>query len=93
MSEATPITGYRQLSEAEIDLMNKVKAHAEATHALIKEVHSLNSLRFGGIADHPPTVADAEKTGESSRWCALAKSQLQQGYMALNRAIALPTTF
>lgn len=85
------IKGYRELSPAEIAVMNKVKAHAEETAALIKEVHQLNSVRFNlGLYLLP---AGAEMNGESNRWAALAKTQLQQGFMALVRSIALPTTF
>jgi hypothetical protein len=29
------IKGYRDLSQAEIDLMNRIKAHAEETRALV----------------------------------------------------------
>lgn len=85
------IKGYRELSQAEIDVMNKVKAHAEATAALIKEVHQLNSVRFN--TPTPAPAVHAEQNGESNRWAALAKTQLQQGFMALVRSIALPTTF
>jgi hypothetical protein len=30
---------------------------------------------------------------ETSRWSAIAKTELQQGFMALVRAVALPQTF
>lgn len=85
------IKGYRELSPAEIAVMNKVKAHAEVTAALIREVHQLNSVRFNTPTPAPSVYA--EQNGESNRWAALAKTQLQQGYMALVRSIALPTTF
>lgn len=88
------IKGYRELSADEIALMNAVKEHAEATKGLIGKLHQLNSLRFGSGALRPMRTSEAaEQAGESNRWAALAKTQLQQGYMALNRAIALPTTF
>lgn len=95
MSEQKPITGYRQLSSAETDLINRVKAHAEATQQLLGEVHQLNGQRFGSAALRADeSIADKEiSRAESNRWTAVAKTQLQQGYMALNRAIALPTTF
>ena len=32
------IAGYRELSQAEIDLMNEIKAHGEATAALLQKV-------------------------------------------------------
>lgn len=68
------ITGYRDLTAGEIDIMNQVKAHAEGTRDLIERVK-----RAGEDVDQ--------------RWIAIAQTQLQQGFMALTRAIARPTTF
>lgn len=68
------ITGYRDLSEAEIDIMNQVKAEGERCRDLIERVK-----RAGEDID--------------ARWVAIAQTQLQQGFMALTRAIAKPTTF
>lgn len=67
------IKGYRDLSQAEIDAMNAVKAHAEHTRSLIE------SLEQKGI--------------HGNRWLAIAKTDLQKGYMSLVRAIARPETF
>jgi hypothetical protein len=86
------IKGYRELSREEIDLMNRVKAHAETTGELVKALAQMNSLRFKGTAYGAPFEASIAN-GESNRWAAVAKTQLQQGYMALTRAIALPSTF
>ena len=94
MSEVTPITGYRKLSEEEIAFMNAVKQHAEETDLLLKNLQVFNGQRFGSSPLRPVMTAEAaEQLSESRRWAALAKTQLQQGFMALNRAVALPTTF
>lgn len=94
MSEATSITGYRKLSEEEIAFMNAVKQHAEETRVLLSNLHVFNNERFVSSALRPVLTADAAaQLAESNRWAALAKTQLQQGFMALNRAVALPTTF
>lgn len=45
------IKGYRDLSAEEIALINKVKAHGEATQALIDEVDKHLHTQFG--ATHP----------------------------------------
>ena len=37
------IKGYRDLSQGEIDLMNKIKAHAEATKELMTEVKEMRA--------------------------------------------------
>lgn len=36
----TKITGYRDLTQAEIDMMNKIKAHAAAIESLLAEVQA-----------------------------------------------------
>lgn len=67
------ITGYRDLTVAEIGMMNEVK---------------VLGARIGKLVDDVEQFADADK-----RWAAIARTQLQQGFMALTRAIAKPTTF
>jgi hypothetical protein len=94
------IRGYRDLTEAEIALMNKIKQHAEATKELCAEVsgylyrqgrdsaEEVVKQSFGCDAE-ARRIADAE----SARWAAMAKTSLQQGAMFLIRAVAQPTTF
>jgi hypothetical protein len=82
---AEPITGYRQLSEMEIALINEVNDHAKATEELWHRVRTFvtaSSTQFRTVPDTEP-----------ARWCAIARTDLQQGYMALTRAIANPTSF
>lgn len=67
------ITGYRDLSQAEITAMNVIKEKGEELRALIDELTCMDSV--------------------DKRWVYLAESQLQQGIMALVRAVAQPTTF
>lgn len=83
------IKGYRDLSEAEIDLMNKIKANAESTRILLEEVQILRDAMQSELA--PPL--DAAQYVESIRCLALAKTNLQQGYMWFVRGVALPETF
>lgn len=81
------ITGYRQLSEAEVALMNEGKALAEACGAYIEK------LRLHPSASAP--MSDAHKVGPplDQRWISIGATQLQQGFMAVIRGIAQPTTF
>lgn len=68
-----PIKGYRELTEEEIDLINKLKGIGE---------------NLGLVVDHlqaNPTL--------DQRWVSIGKTHLQQGLMALTRAVAQPTTF
>jgi len=67
------IKGYRDLSQAEIDAMNAVKAEAAKVGLLIEELEANEKL--------------------DQRWVVIAKTELQQGFMAAVRSIAQPTTF
>lgn len=85
------ITGYRQLTESEARLMNKIKALATEAGSLIAELRSV-----------PPTPADGQvrdiegcwhdKTIDQ-RWVSIGATDLQTGLMALTRGVAQPTTF
>ena len=74
------IKGYRELSEQEIDLMNEVKDLA------IKVGVVVDKLMKADFCTNSDQVPDA-------RWVAAGKTQLQMGFMALNRSIAKPETF
>lgn len=77
------ITGYRQLSQSEADLMNEIKLAANQVGALIERMSAGN---FQAPGPDPVIVPD-------QRWVAIARTQLQQGFMALTRAVAKPTSF
>lgn len=38
-------------------------------------------------------ISDSRATPEGKRWAAIAKTDLQKGFMALVRSVALPETF
>jgi len=77
------IKGYRDLSQAEIDLMNKIKTKAAEVGELCEELRA---------ASAPPNAPIAQ--GEiDGRWVAIGKTHLQEGFMALTRAVAQPTNF
>ena len=67
------ISGYRDLSQAEINAMNNIKALASKVGELLAELE---------------TITDIDQ-----RWVSIAKTNLQQGFMAAVRAVAQPTTF
>ena len=85
----TKIKGYRDLSEAEIDLMNRIKDHAEKTSALL---HEVTKYRVDMMSELAPPVSP-EQYGESMRCLALARTNLQTGQMWFVRAVALPKSF
>lgn len=76
------ITGCRELSPVEIDMLNRINATALGVHALLKDI-SYGNPGGGGA---PEGVADA-------RWYMIARTHFQEGFMALSRSIAKPTTF
>jgi hypothetical protein len=78
------ITGYRQLSEDEVALMNEGKALAEQCGAYIAKLRGFNQPEQDG----PRTYPDVDQ-----RWVSIGATDLQRGFMAVIRGIARPTTF
>lgn len=89
------ISGYRELSQVEIDLMNtikglgplieqvelQVKAHLDAqSNQALNDTNGISTMRR--IQDATP-----------DRFVALAKTQFQTGLMYLTRAVAQPTFY
>jgi hypothetical protein len=67
------IKGYRDLSQAEIDLMNKIKEKAAEVGELIEELQQSPEI--------------------DKRWLAIARTDLQKGFMCATRSIARPGFF
>jgi hypothetical protein len=67
------IAGYRELTQQEIDAINRIKEKAEETGRLIE-----------ALADLPNV---------DKRALAIAKTELQTGFMWGERAVAQPETF
>ena len=96
------ITGYRELSQTEIDLMNRIKAkgaelldlQAELVDMLkLQEVAKINAMDQASTSD-VEAEAKAEfnrfHAAEPFRWSAIGKTDIQTGIMALVRAVAQP---
>jgi len=73
------IKGYRELNEDEIATMNQIKYLAAMVGQLVE------TLR-GEEVGTQPIMAD-------QRWVNIGATQLQQGFMALTRAVAKPESF
>jgi len=73
MTSASPITGYRDLTASEVELVNKLKELAQVVGVAVEEV---------------ATMPNTDK-----RWAAIARTDLQTGFMALIRSVTQPTTF
>lgn len=73
------IKGYRDLNESEIAIMNESKELAVKVGELITHLEN-RSIEANGYEP-------------DKRWLAIAKTDLQKGFMSLVRSIAQPTTF
>lgn len=79
--EVENVSGYRKLSDAELHLINKIKAHGPVLEDLLADINDLIGKRS---EEHGTPDA------EHRRNLALGKTNLQQGYMWLIRAVAAP---
>lgn len=80
------IAGYRELSPDEIALMNEIKAKAAEVGGPEREPVEVQIGTTVGLA-----VSGEEY--EAHRWIEIGKGHLQQGFMALTRAVARPGGF
>ncbi len=93
-----PVKGYRELSTAEVDLINKVKeveAQVLRLHQSVKEyLEATQRALYIPPTERTPTEQHELITrwdeAEPLRWCAIAKTDIQTGFMALVRSIAQP---
>ena len=83
------ITGYRDLTQDEIDLMNEIKAKGRELQSLIEKVNAVNT----GLREITGDAADAVADSEAFRWASVARTHWQEGCMALTRAVAKPKFF
>ena len=96
------IAGYRELSQAEIDLMNRIKAKGaellELQAELVRSLRSSEVAKFSSIDNAATSDAQAEAkvelarfdNAEPFRWAAIGKTDIQTGLMAMVRAVAQP---
>lgn len=79
------IKGYRELNQAELDLMNEIKEEGIRLDELHRKVVSYVAANAGR--------EDISAEADPFRWAAIAKTDLQTGLMALTRAVAAPGFF
>ena len=77
------IKGYRELSQAEIDLMNEIKSKGADLGELVSKLRDNQAAMSVGLLTGP----------EANRWISIGATHLQQGLMALTRAVAKPDFF
>ena len=92
------ITGYRELSEQEVALMNEIKAkaaevgelHIKLQQSLLPPAGEGQEVELGcGCTALEVPLGEYE----TDRWLRIGLDHLQQGFMALTRAVARPTSF
>lgn len=78
------IKGYRELTQDDINMMNEIKQKGAELGELI---HKLEARQ--------QDIAREFRTGDAEpyRWISIGKTHLQQGLMALTRAVAKPEFF
>lgn len=101
------IAGYRELSQADIDMMNVIKAMgpqmeellakvgdhiAQCRQPALTEADALADLEGRPRPDFNMTRARIDRA-QPERWAAIARTHFQEGLMALTRAVAQPTFF
>ena len=89
------VTGYRQLSETEVALMNEGKALAEQCGAYIAKLRGHPMTAPDGIPRIHETLGGepAYLPSLDQRWVSIGATDIQRGFMAVIRGIAQPTTF
>ena len=92
------IKGYRDLSQVEIDLMNEIKAKGAELGALVEKLFDHTRQQIDAANAHGTQTGDFSEfqrltDAETHHWLATGATNLQQGLMALTRAVAQPTTF
>lgn len=83
------IKGYRDLSQQEIDLMNRIKEHGEVTKKLLDDLHGMRLKE----QENEYELLTVDQVAESYRALDIAKQHLQTGQMWFVRAVALPDSF
>jgi hypothetical protein len=69
------ISGYRDLTQAEIDMMNEIKEAESRMASLIEKIRSA-----------------CGETQQSARDIAISRTEFENGFMRLVRAVARPNT-
>ena len=87
------IKTYRELSQTEIDLMNECKILEARYHQLHDKIHSHIQTQFSD-ADEAEDNTECTRIilAAPSRWLSISKTNVEQGFMAMVRAVAQPST-
>jgi len=90
------ISGYRELSQQEIDLMNRIKEKGaellELQYELDQMLRAQANQKSLNAAANTSDYAEFDRfmSAEPLRWASIGKTDIQTGIMALVRAVAQP---
>ncbi|WEI18177.1 hypothetical protein PY247_18190 [Acinetobacter proteolyticus] len=88
------IKGYRDLTQPEVDLLNEIKTQGENLQVLAEKIANHVHQQFQTAFDNSDAGEDQRLTkAQPDRWINTGVTQLQQGLMALTRAVGQPTIF
>lgn len=97
-----PITGYRNLTAAEVALINQIKAKGAEIEALCGQVDAHINAQYdkafeADAGEDDVDVASAElhrlDNTNASGWAGEARINFQKALMFLTRAVAQPSNF
>lgn len=86
------ITGYRELNQDEVDLMNEIKALGPLLETVLLKV-DLHVKLQREESEGDPDIAIRMNNATPERFLAIAKTELQNGLMHATRAVAQPEFF
>ena len=83
------------LSQADIDMMNAIKATGPQMEELLAKVaaHVQEQRKAAHAAGDQGVENSRMDRAQPERWAAIARTHFQEGLMALTRAVAQPTFF
>lgn len=93
------ISGYRELTQVEIDLMNEIKAFGSQLQTLCEKVQAhIAQQRQACLNEAGTELHDSDEKArldmaEPEKWAGWAKDCFQSNLMYLTRAVAQPTSF
>ena len=97
-NQTQKLTGYRTLTQVETDLINEIKAKGVELGALVEKLFEHTRQQIADANTLGTDTGDFTEfhrltNAEPYHWVATGATNLQQGLMALTRAVAQPTTF
>lgn len=85
-----PVKGYTDQSAEKVALVNRFK---EMEERLLRELDALTGDRMtyvGKDGRHYTGASEASPLANDPRWLAIARTHVQEAFMALNRAVFQP---